>query len=43
MLKSEFDGMRMKEDESIDGFAGRLTGMSVKYGNLGGHWMMRRW
>ncbi|XP_066341609.1 uncharacterized protein [Miscanthus floridulus] len=35
-LKSEFDVMRMKVEESIDGYAGRLTGMSVRYGNLGG-------
>jgi hypothetical protein len=35
-LKSEFDGLRMKEEELIDGYAGRLTGMSVRYANLGG-------
>jgi hypothetical protein len=26
-LKSEFNGLRMKEEVSIDGYAGRLTGM----------------
>lgn len=26
----------MKEDESIDGYVGKLTGMSVRYANLGG-------
>ncbi|XP_066398421.1 uncharacterized protein [Miscanthus floridulus] len=31
-LKSEFDGLRMKEDDMIDGYAG----MSVRYANLGG-------
>ena len=36
MLKSEFDGLRMKEDEMIDGYARKLTGMSVRYANLGG-------
>jgi hypothetical protein len=35
-LNSDFDAMRMKEDESIDQYAGRLTAMSVQYGNLGG-------
>ncbi|XP_021308378.1 uncharacterized protein LOC110432387 [Sorghum bicolor] len=35
-LKSEFDALRMKEDDSIDQYAGRLTGMSVRYSNLGG-------
>jgi hypothetical protein len=35
-LKSEFNGLRMKEDETINGYAGRLTGMSVRYSNLGG-------
>lgn len=35
-LKSEFDGLRMKEDEMIDGYARKLTGMSVRYANLGG-------
>lgn len=36
MLKSDFDNMRMKEDESMDQYAGRLSAMSVKYSNLGG-------
>jgi hypothetical protein len=35
-LKSEFDGLRMKDDESIDSYAGKLTSMSVRYANLGG-------
>jgi hypothetical protein len=35
-LMAEFDGMTMKEDESLDQYAGKLTGMSVKYNNLGG-------
>ena len=35
-LKSEFDGLRMKEEESIDVYAGKLTRMSVRYANLGG-------
>ncbi|CAD6256119.1 unnamed protein product [Miscanthus lutarioriparius] len=35
-LKSEFDGLTMKEEESIDVYAGKLTSMSVRYANLGG-------
>ena len=35
-LKSEFYAMKMKLDESVDLYAGRLTGMSVWYGNFGG-------
>jgi hypothetical protein len=35
-LKAEFDAMKMKEEETIDQFAGRLTAMSVRYSNLGG-------
>jgi hypothetical protein len=35
-LKSEFDALKMKEDEMIDSYAGKLTGMSVRYSNLGG-------
>lgn len=35
-LKSEFDALRMKEDEQLDQYVGKLMGMSVKYGNLGG-------
>ncbi|CAD6269600.1 unnamed protein product [Miscanthus lutarioriparius] len=35
-LKSEFDAVRMKEEESLDQYVGRLTAMSVKYSNLGG-------
>jgi hypothetical protein len=35
-LKSEFDALKMKEDETIDSYAGKLTGMSVRYNNLGG-------
>ena len=41
MLKSELDAMRMKEEESLDQFVGRLTAMSVRYSNLGGVLMMR--
>ena len=35
-LKAEFETLEMKEEETIDQFAGKLTAMSVKYGNLGG-------
>ncbi|CAD6255874.1 unnamed protein product [Miscanthus lutarioriparius] len=35
-LKSEFDAMKMKEEDTIDHYAGWLTGMSVRYGNLDG-------
>jgi hypothetical protein len=35
-LKSEFDALRMKDEENIDAYAGKLTGMSVRYANLGG-------
>jgi hypothetical protein len=35
-LISEFDALGMKETETVDEFAGRLTAMSVRYGNLGG-------
>ncbi|XP_021321777.1 uncharacterized protein LOC110437615 [Sorghum bicolor] len=35
-LKAEFDGLKMKEEETVDEFAGKLTAMSVKFGNLGG-------
>jgi hypothetical protein len=35
-LKAEFDALRMKEEEPLDQYAGKLTTMSVKYGNLGG-------
>ncbi|XP_039840923.1 uncharacterized protein LOC120700756 [Panicum virgatum] len=35
-LKSDFDALRMKEDESLDQYAGKLTGMAVRYANLGG-------
>ena len=35
-LKSEFDTLRMKEEENLDQYAGKLTGMSVRYANLGG-------
>jgi hypothetical protein len=42
-LKSEFDAMTMKGDEALDQYARRLTGMLVKYNNLGGAWRMQRW
>jgi hypothetical protein len=35
-LKAEFDALRMKEEETVDEFSGRLTTMSVRFGNLGG-------
>jgi hypothetical protein len=35
-LKSEFDALRMREDESIDSYAGKLTAMSMRYSNFGG-------
>ncbi|XP_071695074.1 uncharacterized protein [Rutidosis leptorrhynchoides] len=34
-LKSEFEGLRMKDSESIDEFAGKLSGMLSKYTSLG--------
>jgi hypothetical protein len=35
-LKSEFDALRMKEDEGVDQYSSKISAMSVKYGNLGG-------
>jgi len=35
-LKSEFDALKMGEDEALDDYAGKLTGMLVKFSNLGG-------
>lgn len=35
-LKTKFDALKMKEEETIDQFAGKLTAMSMKYSNLGG-------
>jgi len=35
-LKAEFDALKMREDESIDEYAGKLTSMSVRYSNFGG-------
>ena len=35
-LKVEFDALKMKEEETVDEFAEKLTVLSVKYGNLGG-------
>ena len=35
-MKNDFDAIWMKEDESLDHYAGRLTAMSVKFSNLGG-------
>jgi hypothetical protein len=35
-LKSEFDALKMKDDEGLDHYTRKLTGMSVKYSNLGG-------
>jgi hypothetical protein len=35
-LKAEFDALKMKDDETIDQFAGKLTAMSVRYSKLGG-------
>ncbi|KAI3498732.1 hypothetical protein L1887_09191 [Cichorium endivia] len=34
-LKSEFDSLRMKEGESVDEFAGKLSGISTSYISLG--------
>ena len=34
--ESEFDALRMKEDETLDSYTGQLTVMSVKFSNLGG-------
>ncbi|KAL9256662.1 Retrovirus-related Pol polyprotein from transposon TNT 1-94-like protein, partial [Drosera capensis] len=34
-LKSEFDALRMTEQESIDEFAGKLSGMSSRFSSLG--------
>ncbi|KAL9253542.1 hypothetical protein AKJ16_DCAP06673 [Drosera capensis] len=34
-LKSEFDALRMAEQESIDEFAGKLSGMSSRFTSLG--------
>ncbi|KAD5961432.1 hypothetical protein E3N88_12905 [Mikania micrantha] len=34
-LRSEFDAMRMKDSESIDDYAGRLSGMISKHNSLG--------
>jgi len=35
-LKAEFDALKMKEEETIDQFAAKLTVVSVRYSNLGG-------
>ena len=35
-LKSEFDNLKMKDEESIDGYAGNLMGILGRYANLGG-------
>jgi hypothetical protein len=35
-LKCEFEALRMKDDEKIDQYASKISGMAVKYGNLGG-------
>lgn len=35
-LKTKFNAMTMKEEETVDEFASRLTTMSVRYSNLGG-------
>ena len=42
-LESKFDAVRMKEDDSLDSYAGRLSGMAVRYSNLGGHLGDQRW
>ncbi|KAJ0579462.1 putative RNA-directed DNA polymerase [Helianthus annuus] len=34
-LKSEFESMRMKDGESIDDYAGKLSGMISKYNSVG--------
>jgi len=35
-LKSEFDALKMKTEDSIDQYVGQLTSMSVRYANIGG-------
>jgi hypothetical protein len=35
-LKAEFNALKMKEEETVDQFAGKLMAMSVRYSNLGG-------
>jgi hypothetical protein len=35
-LKVEYEALKMKEDEPLDQYAGKLTAMSVKFGDLGG-------
>jgi hypothetical protein len=35
-LKSEFDAVKMGQEEALDQYARKLTGVSVKYSNLGG-------
>ena len=35
-LKSEFDAVEMKEDESLDQIVGKLTALSVRSSSLGG-------
>ncbi|XP_066341567.1 uncharacterized protein [Miscanthus floridulus] len=35
MLKSEFDALKMGQDEALNDYAGKLTSMSVKFSNLG--------
>jgi len=35
-LKSEFDNLKMKENESVDSYAGKLSTMAVKFASLGG-------
>lgn len=34
-LKGEFDFLRMKEGESLDDYAGKISGMAARYVNLG--------
>lgn len=35
MLKSEFDSLRMKDDEQVDQYTSKISATSVKYRNLG--------
>ena len=42
-LKSEFDGVWMKDDEPLDQVVAKLSTLSVKANSLGGVWTMRRW
>jgi hypothetical protein len=42
-LKSEFDAVRMKEDDPLDQVVGKLTALSVRCSSLGGASATRSW